>query len=165
MANTWFVMIPPSYVSASTAEKEKVDFVIEYQAGSQAWTDANAGRIVQGAEGNTGNPQVSEQLVKWQGPYATQAEAKTAANPQQQSPNPVNDAVNAAENSNQGKAVFSGVDAIGNFFNTLGEASTWIRIVKVIIGGVMVLSALVHMTGTDKAALGIASHVILPAKL
>ena len=57
MTNTWFVMIPPSYASKSTSEKELVDFVIQYAAGSQAWKDASAGHVVQGAEGNTGNPQ------------------------------------------------------------------------------------------------------------
>jgi hypothetical protein len=160
--NTWFVMIPPSYVSDSTSEKEKVDFVIQYPAGSQAWKDAYAGKIIQGTEGNTGNPQVSEQLIKWLGPYATQAEAKTAANPQQQSPNPVNDATNAVENSNQGKAVFSGVNAIGNFFNTLGEASTWRRVAKVVIGGTLLIFALAHATGADNAVANTAKRLPLP---
>jgi hypothetical protein len=131
-ANTWFVMIPPTYTSKSTSEKELVDFVIQYQAGSQAWTLANSGQIVQGAVGNTGNPQVSEQLVKWQGPYATQAAAKTAANPQQQSVNPVNDATNAAENSNS-------ILSLPSFEHL---RPFMVRVVKVVLGGVLIIAGL-----------------------
>ena len=62
--NTWFVMIPPGYAGSPTAEKELVDFVIQFQPGTQAYNDAVAGRILSAAEGSTGNPQVPEQLVK-----------------------------------------------------------------------------------------------------
>ena len=153
MAGTWFVMIPPGYASKSTAEKELVDFVISYPAGSKAWADANSGQIVQGAEGNTGNPQVSEQLVKWQGPFATQAQAKAAANPQQQSPNPVNDAVNAAQNA---------TGSIGSLISALTSSNTWIRVVKVIIGGVLLIVGLVHITGVSGTAADAARKVPLP---
>jgi hypothetical protein len=146
-------MIPPGYASKSTAEKELVDFVISYPAGSQAWNDANAGRVVQGAEGDTGNPQVSEQLVKWQGPFATQAQAKAAANPQQQSPNPVNDAVNAAQNA---------TGSIGSLISALTSANTWIRVVKVVIGGVLLIVGLVHITGVSGTAADAARKVPLP---
>jgi hypothetical protein len=158
VTSTWFVMIPPSYASKSTAEKELVDFVISYPAGSAAWTAANSGQVVQGAEGSTGNPQVSEQLVKWQGPYATQAAAKTAANPQQQSANPVNDAANAAENSSSLAIPAS----IGNFFAALGEVNTWIRAGKVVIGGLLLIIGLVHITGADNAIATAARKVPLP---
>lgn len=145
MTNTWFVMIPPSYASKTTQEKELVDFVVSFPAGSQAWNDANAGRVLSAAESNTGSAGVGEQLVKWQGPFATQAEAHTAANPQQQSANPVNDAVNAAQNSS-GLSIPA---SIGNFFAALGEANTWIRVAKVIVGGVLLIVGLVHITGAD----------------
>ena len=158
MVNTWFVMIPPGYASKSDAEKELVDFRISYPAGSQAWKDANAGKIVQGAEGNTGNPQVSEQLVKWKGPFATEAQAKTAQNPQQQSVNPVNDAVNAAQNSN----AIPGLSQIGSFFGALTSANTWIRVAKVIVGGVLLIVGLVHITGADNAVASIARKVPVP---
>lgn len=57
----------------------------------------------------------------------------------------------------------SGIEAIGAFFNTLGQGSTWIRVAKVVIGGVLLISGIVHMTGIDKNALGIASKGIIPA--
>jgi hypothetical protein len=144
MTNTWFVMIPPSYAHKSDAEKELVDFVIQYPAGSQAWSDASRGQIVQGAEGNTGNPQVSEQLVRWLGPYATQAEAKAAANPQQQSANPVNDAVNAAENSN-----IPGLPQLTGFFGDLTQRNTWLRVLKVVVGVVLIIDGLRRLTGVN----------------
>jgi len=161
MAGTWFVMIPPSYASKSTSEKELVDFVISYPAGSAAWNDASAGRVVQGAEGNTGNPQVSEQLVKWQGPFATQAEAHTAANPQQQSPNPLNDAANAAQNSTLASnplGTLAGFLGVGSISGT----NLVIRAVKIIIGGVLLIIGLVHITGADNAVASIARKVPVP---
>jgi hypothetical protein len=128
---TWFVMIPPGDVSKPTDQKRLHELVIQYQAGSAAWKDANAGKVVQGAEGNTGNPQVSEPLVKWQGPYLTEALARGAAKPLQFSPNPVNDAVGAAENS-------SGLAAVGAFLAKLGTAALWLRIAEVGLGLVLV---------------------------
>ena len=114
LANTWFVMIPPGYASKSTAEKELVDFRVQYQAGSQAWNDANAGRVLSAAESGEG-----QQLVKWQGPFATEAQALAAQNPQQQSPNPLNDAANAAQNA-------TGI--LGSLISALPSANTWIRV-------------------------------------
>jgi hypothetical protein len=153
LAGTWFVMIPPGYASKTTAEKELVDFVISYPAGSAAWNAANSGQIVQGAEGNTGNPQVSEQLVKWQGPFATQAQAKAAANPQQQSPNPANDAVNAAQNA---------TGSLGSLISALTSSNTWIRVVKVIVGGLLMVIGIVHITGISGGVADTARRVPLP---
>ena len=93
--NTWFVMIPPGYATQSTAAKQKVDFRIQYPAGSQAWADANAGKILSPSESTMG-----QQLVKWQGPFATEAQAQAAQNPTQQSANPVNDATFAVQTAN-----------------------------------------------------------------
>jgi hypothetical protein len=147
MANTWFVMIPPAYGSKSDDEKRLVDFRVSYPADSQAWKDANAGHVIHGSEGNQGNPQIGEDLVKWKGPFATEAEAKAAQNPKQQSPNPVNDAVNAVQNSNNG---------LGAFLQYPEKALAWIsnrgnivRIVKVVAGGGMVLVGLTMLVNKE----------------
>jgi len=158
MTDQWFVMIPPSDKDQSSSEKELVDFVIEYPYPSAAWTAANAGQIVQGAEGNTGNPQVSEQLVKWQGPFATQAEAKTAAAAKQQSPNPLNDAGNAIET----QTTIPGLAQIGDFFGALGQANTWIRVAKVVFGGALLVYGLAHITGVSGAAADAVRKLPLP---
>src|SRR5579863_9845404 len=120
-------MILPGYASKSDAEKELVDFRVQYTAGSQAWNDANAGRILSPSESGEG-----QQLVRWKGPYATEAEAKTAQNPQQQSPNPFNDATNAAENATGGLGGM--LAAITKFLAKLGQASTWLRVAEVGLG-------------------------------
>lgn len=130
MVNTWFVMIPPGYASKSDAEKELVDFRVQYPAGSQAWNDANAGRILPASESGEG-----QQLVKWKGPYATEAEARTAQAPRQQSPNPVADATNAAENATGGLG--GALASIGAFLAKLGRASTWLRVAEVALGLVL----------------------------
>ncbi len=154
MTNTWFVMIPPGYASKSTAEKELVDFRVQYPAGSQAWNDANAGRVLSASESGYG-----QQLVKWKGPYATEAEALAAQNPQQQSPNPANDLGNAAQNSS---GVLGIPASVGNFFGALGNPNTWIRVSKVIIGGLLLVVGLVHITGADNAVASAARKVPLP---
>lgn len=153
MANTWFVMIPPGYKNASDQEKRLVDLRIQYPYPSRAWTDANAGRIVQGAEGDTGNPQVSEQLVKWKGPFATEAQAAAAQAPRQQSPNPANDAVNAAQNATGGLG--GALASIGDFFRRLTEGSTWLRIAEGLLGlGLIIvgLAKLASGTAAGRAA-------------
>lgn len=99
---SWWVMIPPSYQNASDSEKELVDLVVQYPDGSAAEQAVAAGQVVGGKTGLFGQFFLGEgdqQLVKWKGPFATQAEAQAAARPQQQSVNPINDIVNAAQNS------------------------------------------------------------------
>lgn len=142
--NTWFVMIPPGYASKSTAEKELVDFVIQFQPGTQAYDDASAGKILSAAEGSTGNPQVPEQLVKWLGPYATEADAKAAANPQQQSVNPLNDATNAAENSS---TIGGSLAAVNNFLGDLTQRNLWLRVLKIVGGLSLAIIGIVHLSG------------------
>lgn len=55
-----------------------------------------------------------------------------------------------------------GLEAVGRFFASLGEANTWIRIAKVLIGGVLLVVGLVHITGADNAVASAARKVPLP---
>lgn len=55
-----------------------------------------------------------------------------------------------------------GLEAIGSFFAKLGEANTWIRLVKVVAGGVLLIVGLVHITGADNAVASAARKVPLP---
>jgi hypothetical protein len=136
MADTWFVMIPPGYAKKTDSEKELVDFCIQYPYPSQAWTDANAGKMIQGDEGNTGNPQISEQLVKWHGPYPTEDAAKAVQAPKQQSPNPANDFVNAVQNSNLPGYALGFTGDLRKFALRLAEG---------LIGAVLIILALEEM--------------------
>lgn len=63
------------------------------------------------------------------------------------------------------KSALSGLDAIGHFFNSLGELNTWIRVSKVVVGGVLLISGIVHLAGIDKQAIGIAGKAVLPGKI
>ena len=48
----------------------------------------------------------------------------------------------------------SGVDAIGHFFNNLGNANTWIRVAKVTIGGALLIVGIAKLTGVEKGIVG-----------
>jgi hypothetical protein len=89
----------------------------------------------------------------YKGPYATQAAAQSAAN-----------AATATATSTEVSLPnpLTGVDAIGAFFNKLGDANTWIRVGKVVIGGLLLVVGLVHITGVQGAAANIARKVPVP---
>lgn len=157
MTNTWFVMIPPGDRGKSDTQKRRDDFRIQYAAGSKAWKDANAGRVVQGAEGNTGNPQVSEPLVKWKGPFATEAEAKAAQAPIQHTVG--GDVANAASSA---LGNIPGLSAIGDFFSRLTSAHTWLRVAEFIVGGAFLLIGLNHLLGNPAGKVAKAVPKVVP---
>jgi hypothetical protein len=133
----WFVMIPPDYQSKTTAEKNLVDFRINY-TDPKAIAAVQSGTVINGSNyGNGGNPQVGEDLIKWLGPFNTEAQAKAAQNPTQQSPNPINDAVNAAQNS----------DVLGSF----NIGSWFLRIGEILLGLVLVGVGVARLTGAQNA--------------
>jgi hypothetical protein len=55
-----------------------------------------------------------------------------------------------------------GLAAIGDFFSRLTQASTWIRVAKVISGGLLLVIGLVHITGADNKVASIARKVPVP---
>jgi len=44
-----------------------------------------------------------------------------------------------------------GLSQIGDFFGALTSSNTWIRVAKVLVGGILLIMGLVHMTGTESA--------------
>ncbi len=56
----------------------------------------------------------------------------------------------------------SGLDAIGAFFNNLTNPNTWIRVAKVVVGGVLLIVGLVHITGAGGAVANVARKVPVP---
>lgn len=56
----------------------------------------------------------------------------------------------------------TGLAAIGDFFQRLTQANTWVRLAKVIIGGSLLIFGLVHMTGADSAAARAVKMIPLP---
>lgn len=45
---------------------------------------------------------------------------------------------------------------IGQFFSALTQPNLWLRVTKVLIGGVMVVAGLMKLTGTDRKVYGLA---------
>ena len=127
--------------------------VYSYFQGTQAQAQAEAGRVVQIA-GQT----------NLKGPYATKAAAEAAVasgqvKPQTSSAGPqLNVGGNPVGNAND----LTGLASIGDFFSRLTNANTWIRVGKVLVGGVLLIVGLAHMTGADNAAFKAARTVPLP---
>lgn len=44
-----------------------------------------------------------------------------------------------------------GLSQIGDFFSALAQKNTWIRVLKVVVGGTLVIVGLAHMTGASNA--------------
>jgi hypothetical protein len=55
-----------------------------------------------------------------------------------------------------------GLSQIGDFFGALTQSSTWIRVAKVAVGGLLLVIGLVHITGADNALASAARKVPLP---
>lgn len=143
MANTWFVCIDPADKGQPVSRLEQVDFRIQVQP-----SDPNYRTLMSGGVINWNG----QSLIRWKGPFATEAQAKAAQNPRQQSPNPVTDLTTAAKDSQ----TFSGLAAIGDFFSRLTQASTWIRVAEVLLGLALITVGLAHIasgTAAGRAAL------------
>jgi hypothetical protein len=124
-------------------------------------------------KGSTNPTTISVENVQWfniQGPFTTQAAANAAisaiqkANPapgvlgqvaKDNSSNPLGAAANAA----------SDISSSVGFLSTLGEANTWIRIAKVVAGGMILIVGLLKLTGADKAIGGAAAKAVKVAPL
>lgn len=71
-------------------------------------------------------------------------------------------AAGTATHAAQQATNLTGLAAIGDFFSRITEANTWIRLVKVVVGGVLVIAGLVHMTGAGGKAAQIVRKMPLP---
>lgn len=100
-------------------------------------------------KGSTSPVTISVENVSWfniNGPYTTQAQAN-AAIPAIQKANPAPGAVQQATGVNPAGAEQAAVDA----YHALTSSGTWIRVAKVVIGGVLVVVGLAKLTGAGKA--------------
>jgi hypothetical protein len=96
---------------------------------------------------------ISVENVSWfniNGPYATQAQANAAipaiqaAHP---APGEISQAVDAATGQPQSSNSAAGLTT---FLAELGNSGTWVRVAKVVIGGVLVIVGLAKLTGAGK---------------
>lgn len=74
-------------------------------------------------------------------------------------------AANAIEQSGNAAAATNfapWATGLGDFLAALTSANTWIRVAKVVVGGVLLIVGLVHITGADNAVATAARKVPLP---
>lgn len=145
MADTWWVVIPQSDQGKPAKQLEYVDFRVQYPAGSAGDKAMRARRPY--------NDPTFQTVVYWKGPFATEAEAKKAQNPQQYSPNPLKDP------GQSGSSPFGGLAAIGDFFARLGQPNTWIRAGEVVLGLILIAVGLARITKAVPVATKIAKTV------
>ena len=148
MANTWFVCIDPVDKGKPASFLDLVDFRIQVQPSDPNYKTLQSGGVIDW----TGQP-----LVKWKGPFATEAEAKAAQNPKQQSPNPASDLATAAKNASGGP--LAGLAAIGDFFQRLTQANTWVRIGEGILGLILLAVGVARITHAVPVATKVAKAV------
>lgn len=135
--------------------------------------DAQFAAAAKHNKGSTNPSTISVENIEWfniQGPYTSQAAAQAAipaitkANPapgvlgqvaKDNSSNPLGAAANAATD----------ISSTVGFLSTLGEANTWIRVAKVVAGGLILIVGLLKLTGADKAIGGAAAKAVKVAPL
>lgn len=104
------------------------------------------------------NPALAIGLVTagWIG-FATQADAKNYA-----SNNPIGQAKGAVGSAVSGAT--SGISAVGDFFNKLSEANTWLRVAEALLGVVLIAVALGKLTGLESSVKNAANTAVKVAK-
>jgi hypothetical protein len=147
----WFVMIPPAYRAKSDAEKRRVDLRVEFTSPA-AIAAVESGRVINGTNyGGGANPQFSEDLVKWKGPFATEAEAKTAQAPVEIPVNPAENIVNAAENADPLAGIAGSLEA---FFQAATDGKLWRSLAWILLGILLMLIGVILWIGPAGALAG-----------
>lgn len=90
----------------------------------------------------------------YKGPYPTKAAAQAEAAAQTKT-------ATSTEVSTPDVSL-PGLSQVGDFFQRLTQGNTWIRVAKVIVGGMLLIVGLVHITGVDNAVASIARKVPVP---
>lgn len=83
-------------------------------------------------------------VISVKGPYASRAAAETANGT---AGSTTGSASTGAGHPRKPFQPLSGLAAIGNFFNVLGEASTWLRLAKIGIGGTLIIMGINKLSG------------------
>jgi hypothetical protein len=142
--------------------------------GRSAFVSGSGTRVVQAATAAAAAAAVVQEVPGAKvgavnGPYATQAQAEQqqAKDSQAQAAGTETSSGGTGTSSNPKTNVnvpspLTGLAAIGDFFQRLTQASTWIRVAKVITGGMLLIVGLVHITGIENKAAAIARKVPLP---
>jgi hypothetical protein len=85
---------------------------------------------------------------RYMGPFKSQTEAK-AAKPGPATIVPGVTVSPSGKVSGPGSTIFNGINAVGDFFNKLSEANTWLRIAEGLLGGILIAVSLAKLTGVE----------------
>lgn len=163
----WWVLKPAGESEGSLLSPAKLKDTIIISAGQGSAEDkaiANNQPVTLGGK----------QWNRHEGPFATQQQAQKASPPSGlQFIGQAIGIVGAAGANAAGGGIpsvsgvgvgnpLSGLAAIGDFFQRLTQANTWIRVGKVIAGGALLLIGLAHITGAGNAVATAARKVPVP---
>jgi hypothetical protein len=95
----------------------------------------------------------------------TDTEAQAAAAAVKEFPGGKAPTTSVAKGTENTVPAVSDATGINNFLSALGSASLWIRVAKVAVGGAVLITGLVKLTGIDKTAGGIAAKAVKAAPL
>jgi hypothetical protein len=132
--------------------------------------DAQFAAAAKTNKGNASPNTISVRQVNWyniQGPFTTKA-AANAAIPAIQKANPSPGVLGQVQKDNRNNpvgAAIKGITSLSDFLNVLGQPNTWLRIVKIIAGGIIMTVGIMKLTGADKAAGGFAAKAVKVAPL
>jgi hypothetical protein len=135
------------WVIAYTQEAGPITY--QYFQGTKAQAQAQANQAVKQLGG-----------TNLSGPYPTKAAAQAAVKN-----NKVNKGTSEGQNPNPATTTgisIPGISQIGDFFGALADANTWIRVAKVVFGGVLLIIGIAHITGASGAIADVARKVPLP---
>lgn len=106
--------------------------------------------------------------TRFQGPFNSQAEAKAAPPGGGSIADQITAGIGAGLGSDVGPLgtasrslpTLSGLDAIGRFFSDLGNPVFWIRLGKILAGGLLLILGLAKLTGVSEKAGSIAGKAV-----
>jgi hypothetical protein len=119
--------------------------------------DASSAPYVATVLQSSGRPSGSARIVIG-GPYSTQGAAQSEADSYNKDHAAAQNAAANEKLSNNPQSVnpLTGLAAIGQFFNNLGQRNTWLRVFKVIAGISLIIAGVIHLTGAGKLVEGTA---------
>jgi hypothetical protein len=155
MADVWFVLVPEAS-EMNAAGTVSNAFIVELAQGSTVANELTANYTGEvSVDGKSGYLRA--------GPFpslaAAQAYLKVGA---QNTPSPIPglDITPGGQITASNPLEF--LQPIGQFFHDLANANTWIRVAKVIAGGMLLIIGLAHITGASNAIASTARKAPLP---
>jgi hypothetical protein len=155
MANLWFVLVP-TQAEQNVAGTVADAFIVEVAQGSAVaneLTNNYAGKVTVG--GKSGYLRA--------GPFTTLAAAQAYLQVGAQTTStPIPGLGITPGGQITATNPLNFLQPIGQFFSDLGKANTWIRVAKVVVGGLLLIIGLVHITGVGGAVADTARKVPVP---